>query len=224
MSNARFSITPAIAAADTTLPDSVFRTLACLGVFGDKNGWCWPSLETIANMRGVSKPRISQDIKILVKRGYVQKEAQFRNNEQQVNKYRILFDTDGLTPEVNPPLTTEINTGLTPEVNPPLTPAVNQNALVNAPKNAPINKIACPIMAALTEYEIKGQDRTTGDMVNAWKKAHADEWIIAAIKKAAGKHQNYVDKILLSWEDGQYPKAHSEQPKQPANTGDWKTL
>ena len=99
----RFSITPAAAVADPKISDSVFRTLACLGVFGDKDGWCWPALATIAKMRGVSKTRVSQDIKILAEHGYIQKKPQFKNAAQVVNKYRILFDSIGeLSPEAPP--------------------------------------------------------------------------------------------------------------------------
>ena len=114
----RFSISPSAAAMDKGLPDSIFRTLACLGIFGDKNGWCWPALASIAAMRGVSKERISMDIKALVEAGYVRRQARYDNNRQISNKYQVLFDAP-----------------LTPVINGGLTAGINQNAPINAPIN-----------------------------------------------------------------------------------------
>jgi len=218
MSNARFSIAPAAAVSDKEMPDSVFRTLACLGVFGDKNGWCWPALETIAKMRGVSKPRISQDIKILVKMGYVQKEAQFRNNEQQTNRYRILFDRndpDGLTPEVNPPLT--------PEVNPPLTTGVNQNALVNAPINAPAadNKN----IYKLYEQNIGHTTPMIADRLDDMLKEYGEVFVIDSIAEAVShnaKNLKYMEACCRNWKArGRGNKSKSDEPITitPTNTG-----
>ncbi|HMN10865.1 MAG TPA: hypothetical protein PKD55_00920 [Bellilinea sp.] len=39
MGNQRFSITPALAVKDERVSDSVFRTLAALGVYGDEHGF-----------------------------------------------------------------------------------------------------------------------------------------------------------------------------------------
>ena len=182
MSNARFSITPSSAVEDKDLSDSVYRTLSCIGVFGDKNGWCWPGLATIAKMRGVSKSRISQDVKILVNLGYLQVQRRFDNNTQQSNLYRILFDTP-LTPEVNPPLT--------PEVNPPLTPEVNQNAPINESINAQLSdddeKRSAKVGHIITLHEnLTGavQQMIVSDLEDAAEKYPA-EWIDAAYKIAA---------------------------------------
>src|SRR3972149_830322 len=195
--NQRFSITPAVAVEDTTLSDSVFRTLACLGVYGDKNGWCWPSLKTIADMRGVSKERISADIKILVQRGYVQKKERYQDNTQITNMYRILFDTSvtpPLTPEVNPPLTTEINT--------PLTPEVNQNAPINdllndkdeAAKSAEVFTFYQNNIEMLTPYN----SQLLGDFIDTYS-AH---WVMEALEDCAEyNHKNirYCEAILKGW-------------------------
>lgn len=212
--NQRFSITPSAAAEDTSLPDSVYRTLACLGVFGDKNGWCWPSLETLANMRGVSKPRISQDIKILVERGYVQKQAQFKNHEQQTNKYRLLFDADGLTTGVNGGLTTTVNGGLTPAVNGGLTTGVNQNAPFNAPIND--NNNDNQKIQSFAEYQnniallTPMSQSELSDMVDTY----TDEWVVDAIKIAVSKNARnlrYISAVLRSWKE----KGKDWKPQKP---------
>lgn len=132
MSNARFSITPSRAVKDKDLSDSQFRTLSALGIYGDENGWCWPSLGTLAKDLNKSKPAVSKDIKSLKEKGYLNVYKRFSNDtgEQQSNRYQLRFDYPPLTPEVNPPFPSE--------VNPPLTPEVNLNVPFNETINAPI--------------------------------------------------------------------------------------
>ena len=48
MGNQRFSIIPAKAISDKRISNAQLRTLAALGVYGDKNGWCYPKLSTLA--------------------------------------------------------------------------------------------------------------------------------------------------------------------------------
>lgn len=69
--NQRFSITPARAAADKDLSDSEHRTLAVIGMFGDPEGWCWPSQSTLADLRGISRKTINLHIKRLIELGYL---------------------------------------------------------------------------------------------------------------------------------------------------------
>jgi DnaD/phage-associated family protein len=199
--NQRFSITPALAVEDKTLSDSVYRTLSCLGVFGDKQGWCWPTLEILAEMRGVSKPRISQDIKILKEKGYIQVERKQRGGMWANNKYRIMFDTHELTPVVNSELTTEINSELTPEVN--LTPQLNaplnhHDELITEVNSEAVGKvctlytqnigaIASPIMA-----------QELIDMAKAYTYDWIEEAFTIAIKNNA-RNLAYIEKILLNW-------------------------
>jgi DNA-binding transcriptional ArsR family regulator len=111
MSNARFSITPARAVKDSDLSDSIFRTLAALGIFGDENGWCWPGLKLLSEILNKSKPAVSKDIRLLKEKGYLSVHRRFNNKTggQQSNHYQIKFDYPPLTPEVNPPLTPEVN-------------------------------------------------------------------------------------------------------------------
>ena len=110
MSNARFSITPSGAVSDKRISDAQFRTLAALGVFGDKNGWCWPGLKVLADMLGKSKQAVSKDIQYLKKIEVIEVYKRFNQEtkSQRSNKYRILFDTPS-TPEVDPPSTVEVD-------------------------------------------------------------------------------------------------------------------
>jgi hypothetical protein len=129
MGNQRFSITPSRAVEDQDMPDTIFRTLATLGLYGDKNGWCFPSLSTLADIRGKSKAAMSQHIKWLKENGYlnVQERYDQKSGGQRSNLYQIKFDYK------DPPLSPELNTPLSPELNPPLNPELNHNAPINTP-------------------------------------------------------------------------------------------
>lgn len=135
MTNARFSILQARAVSDARISNSQFRTLAALGMYGDKDGYCWPKLATLSEILGKSKQAISRDMQALAEFGYIEIEHQFREDGSQMhNRYRLLFDSvphqrsvdphqQGVyppsTPEVDPPSTSEVD-ALTPHINDPI--------------------------------------------------------------------------------------------------------
>jgi hypothetical protein len=80
------------------------------------------------------------------------------------------------------------------------------------PSNKPEKK-TCPILKTMTDNKIKMNVMTVGAMIADWKKVHSDEWIIRAIESSHGKHVNYVDKILLSWESDGYPPERKAPPQ-----------
>lgn len=142
MSNQRFSITPAIAVTDSELSDSEFRTLSAYGVFGDKNGWCWPSDTTIAEMRNISRRTVIRHRKKLIEAGYINVHKNFDDNGSQTsNIIQIKFDY---------PYDTQVSPSDIKDVTPPVTPEchtpsdikdVTQTPHLNAPLNDPnINK------------------------------------------------------------------------------------
>lgn len=105
----RFSITPAAAACDVSLPDTVFRTLAVLGMYGDREGWCWPSISAIAKLRGISRQAASKHIQTLQERGYLNIQHRHDKSGAQIsNMYQVRFDY--------PPATSEVAGGATSEV------------------------------------------------------------------------------------------------------------
>ena len=126
MSNARFSITQSAAVEDKRLSSAQFRTLAALGVHGDKEGWCFPKLATFGKKLGKSKQAVSKDIQKLKELGYLEVHPQFREDgSQKHNLYRIVFDAPPQpvvdapsTPEIDPPSTPEVD-ALTPHSNAP---------------------------------------------------------------------------------------------------------
>ena len=138
MSNQRFSITQAAAVSDEKISDAQHRTLCALGIHGDKNGWCFPKLKTIAALLHKSPQAVSKDVHHLKDAGYLQVFAQYKNNARIYNSYRLLFDTPS-TPEVETPSTPEVETPSTPEVE-----------AINAPMNAPMNAPRTPVRAPRT--------------------------------------------------------------------------
>ena len=126
MSNARFSITPSIAVEDKRISNAQYRTLAALGRYGDKAGWCFPKLATLGKLLGKSRQAVSKDIQALKKYGYIQIHPQYRDDKSRKNNlYRIVFDAP---PQrgVDTPSTSEVDTpqplrvdALTPHINDP---------------------------------------------------------------------------------------------------------
>jgi hypothetical protein len=117
MTNARFSIIQSTAVADHNISNAQFRTLAALGIYGDKNGWCFPKLNTIGMMLGKSKQAVSKDIRHLFELGYLEIYPQKRaDGGNTYNKYRLLFDTNR-QPYVDTPSTPEVDTPSNPEVD-----------------------------------------------------------------------------------------------------------
>lgn len=148
MGNQRFSIAPAKAAKDADLPDTVYRTLAILGIYGDENGWCWPSLSTIAEIRNMTPQAISKHIAILKERGYLHVQPRFREDGGRTsNQYQIIFDY--------PPSTSEVEGVSTPEVEGLSTSEVEVTTHNNDPKekdNSPAGETQNDIRKRAEQY------------------------------------------------------------------------
>lgn len=94
MTNARFSIIPARALSDRRLNRTDILVLNALGMYGDREGWSFPSTSTIGEMLGgAHRTSVSKAISNLVEYGYVEARARHREDGGQTsNEYRILFD------------------------------------------------------------------------------------------------------------------------------------
>ena len=89
----RFAITPARAVEDHRLGDAAYRLLACLGTYADKDGWCWPSMPTLAERLGITRQAVQRSVRQLADIGYVEVEHRHRaDGTQDRNRYRLLFD------------------------------------------------------------------------------------------------------------------------------------
>lgn len=106
----RYSIIPARAIEDPRLSPMDFKVLAALGTYTDKNGWCYPSVNTLADKIHVSRSTINRSLKDLQTYGYIDTSFIFREDgSQAANKYKILVDIEedivGVAP-VTPPRST----------------------------------------------------------------------------------------------------------------------
>jgi hypothetical protein len=93
MTNARFCIIPARALGDKRLNRTDIMVLNALGMFGDKQGWSFPSTSTIAEMIQAHRVSVSKALSSLVECGYIECRTRYRQDGGQTsNEYRILFD------------------------------------------------------------------------------------------------------------------------------------
>jgi helix-turn-helix protein len=93
MSNARFSIVQARAVKDQRVSNAQFRTLSALGMYSDKDGWCYPSQSTIGEDIGKSRQTVNGDIQALAELGYVEIRHDTRpDGGWTSNMYRLVFD------------------------------------------------------------------------------------------------------------------------------------
>lgn len=194
MSNARFSILQSKAVNDTKLSNAQFRTLAALGTFGDKDGWCFPKLKTLGAMLGKSKQAVSKDIQALVEFGYVEITPQYREDgSRKNNMYRLVFDTR--QPHVDTPSTPEVDTPSTPEVD-ALTPHINAPVEVFKEKEngANIFNLYAELIGPLSNL--------ISDDLAMYEKEMEHSWIVAAFKLAAERNirnWSYIKKVLDNW-------------------------
>jgi hypothetical protein len=97
MSNARFCIIPARALGDKRITRNDIMVLNALGMYGDKEGWSFPSIGTIAELINAHRVSVSKSIGNLVACGYLESRARRRDDGGQTsNEYRILFDQPSL--------------------------------------------------------------------------------------------------------------------------------
>lgn len=117
MSGGRFSIVPAYAVDDIRLPNPALRVLLALGTYSAKDGWCWPSVGTIAQRLGISRQAVQKQIKVLAGLKYIEVRPRNRpDGSQSSNEYRLLFD--GVLPSLfdrEPTLQPEV-AGVQPQV------------------------------------------------------------------------------------------------------------
>jgi hypothetical protein len=91
----RFAMVPARAVDDSRLGRSAFFVLGVLATYGDRDGWCWPSLATLAKRIGVSRQAVSRQLTGLERLGYVEtKHRTHASGGTASNVYRIIHDAD----------------------------------------------------------------------------------------------------------------------------------
>jgi DNA-binding transcriptional ArsR family regulator len=110
--NGHFSRLPAAAVFDRRLSAANLRWLAALGVYADRNGFCWPSMTTLARRMGCTRQNVSYHIRKVEGFGYVHVTRRKRGNgANDVNLYQLVYPPIGERPKplevANPALTIE---------------------------------------------------------------------------------------------------------------------
>lgn len=192
--NQRFSITPAAAAADLELTDSVHRTLAVIGMFGDREGWCWPSQSTLADLRGVTRKTINLHIHELIERKYLNIQPRYdeETGAQKSNMMQIKFD---FPPNVTGGVTSRMLQGVSPLGS--YTPPNAQDVTHNAPLNATKEQIGTAVLAYENTYgpiTYAASAKLTDDIDTYGETAVLNALAIAKEKQA--HTYGYVEKIL----------------------------
>ena len=234
MSNARFSILQARAVEDKRISNAQFRTIAALGTYGDKDGWCFPKLKTIATTLGKSKQAVNHDLLQLAALGYIEIYHQYREDGgMQNNKYRLIFDlpmphqSDGDTRQrgIDTPSIPEIDTPSIPEID---TPSISEiDALtshINAPINAPIEVVvvpqATPNIYGVYESEVGPLTPLLAQMLDDIDSEYPQGWFEAAVREAkrctTRVSLKYIESILKRW------KAEGLTPLQKSKEGNQK--
>ena len=93
-SSGRFSIIPTAAVEDRRISAPALRTLALLGTYANRQGWCWPSHSVLAKRLQIGRTTVLGHIQELSACGYLQVEHRRREGDRGAtsNKYRLLFD------------------------------------------------------------------------------------------------------------------------------------
>ena len=211
MSNARFSILQARAVTDKRVSDAQFRTLAALGMYADKDGWCYPMLSTLGTDLGKSKQAVGRDTIALRRLGYLEVTARFdENGARRSNLYRLRFDLD--TPRqrgVDTPSTSFVDTPSTSEVD------------VNDPINDPLNDDdvlnALAEISRAYESEIGPLTAMIADDLQDAADTYPKQWILDAIHEAAIQNKRgwkYCLAILRRWkaQGNQNPLPGTQKP------------
>lgn len=77
---------------DSELPSRAVAVYLVLNEYADKEGYCFPSLKTIAQGTGLSKSTVKRAIKDLTETGFIQKEKRYRPNGALSScRYRLMF-------------------------------------------------------------------------------------------------------------------------------------
>lgn len=107
----RFAILPSSLVADRRIGDAAFRVLAALSTYADRDGWCWPSQQTLASDVGTSRRSVRTQLDVLEEAGYVESSRRIRADGSESSKtYRLLYDRDHWRPTRQSPPASETPT------------------------------------------------------------------------------------------------------------------
>lgn len=89
----RYAKVPARAVGDQRLGKGDINVLCALGIYVDRDGYCWPGVETLAARLNVSGRYVTGCLRKLERFGYVERSPRFDEaGRQTTSMYCIIFD------------------------------------------------------------------------------------------------------------------------------------
>jgi hypothetical protein len=87
----RHARVPESVICDRNIPDAAFRVLVCLADFADNDGFCYPSVRTLAHDLGRTRSTIRHHLNRLVELGRITREPRSRSDGSRgANRYCVV--------------------------------------------------------------------------------------------------------------------------------------
>lgn len=189
---------------DKTTKGSERLVLLALADSANDEGFCWPSLETIAKKCNINRRFVIRLIEQLEEKGLIERERRTKDGLYTSNMYRVIVHKvvnistppagNNRTPPSEPPFTGVVNPeSLKPPVNPNRT-IKNQQEEERRAQLATVSKAY--------EKEIGGLTSMITDTLTAALEDYPVDWIVAAFGEAAlnnARNWKYAEAILKRW-------------------------
>jgi DNA replication protein DnaD len=188
-----------------TVPDSTakFVLLALADNANDEGEGSYPSVETLCKKTGFSTATVCNALNALRHNGFTKLmgRSKFETNNYTILAAKIMEfqwlkreDFSGYNPKI---LAAKNN----PSVKPSVKPSINEDFKF--------------IQNTMQEANI-GMNTQAAQLISEWLDEHEQAWIVKAITENPGKHQNYIDKILVNWKAKGYPKPRKQRIEEAA--------
>lgn len=173
------------------------------------DGVCRAAQERIADELGLSRATVNAHFKNLCDAGYLEDTTPnllgLPHIYRDTGKANLSISFTGTTTTCKNTLQPPVkNIDTKKEVNKQDTHIYNAHPAKNEPHHQD------PVIAFMFSKGITPNARTH-DHLKTWRERHTDERIIQAFIENPGKGQEYVNKVLISWEANGYPLTRDEQ-------------
>lgn len=183
-----------------TVPDTTakFVLLALADNANDEGEGSYPGVDTLCKKTNFSTATVCNALNALRNNGFTQLmgRSKFDTNNYTILAAKILEfqwlkreDFSGYNPTISAAKTN-------PSVKPSVKPSINEDFKF--------------IQNTMQEANI-GMNTQAAQLISEWLEEHEQAWIVKAITENEGKHQNYIDKILVNWKAKGYPKPRKQR-------------
>ena len=221
MSGPRYSIIPANAVWDRRLNHTDLRVLAALGSYTDKQGWCFPSQQELADKVGIHRQRVCAAIKVLTDTGYVVSRPRTDQRRGKIGcEYRVVIDTQDA--EIAPMSVTTDN-GSAPrhkKARKPMSVAADNGKKADVRSGGHPMSVAADIPISLT-IPFNDPNNTGGNAGGgAGLFGDAPETPTASKPKKAKPKPAYTDEFAAFW--NLWPRNIRANSDKPTSAARWK--